>query len=148
MNYDMSMMAHCPYNHNHIFEKRKIIYHVKRCKDQKRFNNKQLVYCEFDASDFYFKEEELVHKKRCKYCSNKSIIKNANEKELKSTFPSELFELKDNKSDALQARLDISISLAGGNDSSQYKVDLDNEDYIEKDDRIVISEFNKSTYDF
>jgi len=102
------MMTHCPYNHSHTFEKKRIIYHVKTCKDQYFFENKKLVSCPYDTSIFYFRDEEEMHKSQCSNCNgyNKTNM-NAKLAELSGTFPSEIFDIKfdDNIS-----KIDLNIS--------------------------------------
>ena len=62
--FDLQNKAQCPYNPNHFFDKEKLIFHIQRCKDKEKHQNK-FRSCQYNKIYIVPKEDLEVHEIIC-----------------------------------------------------------------------------------
>ena len=61
---DLRNKAQCPYNPNHVFDKEKLIFHIQRCKDQKK-NGHLFRSCQYNKIHILPREDLEAHEIIC-----------------------------------------------------------------------------------
>jgi hypothetical protein len=70
-------IANCPFNKSHMIDKTKLITHINRCKDKKKFPDEKLYKCSGKAL-YYLNKDREEHMKGCESCNIPKVNESIN----------------------------------------------------------------------
>jgi hypothetical protein len=73
MNEMMNELVCCPYNSSHKVKKFKLLAHIHKCKDQKKYQPGEILNCKADPSTRYSINEKRQHEANCGACKGQEI---------------------------------------------------------------------------